>query len=535
MKRKLTFNKALLWVVAGCSITIASCTKRFESINTDPYGLSEEDLAGDFKQFAQVQLNIHQYAPDWQYQRGKNLGSDIWSGFMMTPNAFAGNVNNTNYAMIDEWNNTGWVTAYAAVMAPLKAIANRAAKDNLPQFEAWALLLKVVGMHRITDTYGPIVYNNFSKINSDGSVTYESQKDVYYAFFKDLDDAQTKLAPFVDKQLANPEGFKNDYGVNDLAYNGSFDNWMRLLNSTRLRLANRIAKIDPAKAKTEGEKALGNKYGLLETNAQDFIINSKTITNPIEIIAIGWGNIRMNASMESFLNGYADPRMKKYFLPATDPDFAGQYRGIRSGITITGNEYTKFSSIAPLGTKMPLMTAAETWFLRAEAKLRGWTDAGVSTVKEAYENGIKLSFSQWGVAASELTAYLNSNATPRPYVDPKNPANDVNAGNPILSTITPKWDDAAPEAVKLERIITQKWIATFPESGEAWAEQRRTGFPKIFPVVINNSGGVIPNGQFIKRVPFVISEREANQAGYQSALKVLDGDDNAGTRVWWNK
>ena len=37
-----------------------------------------------------------------------------------------------------------------------------------------------------------------------------------------------------------------------------------------------------------------------------------------------------------------------------------------------------------------------------------------------------------------------------------------------------------------DRIITQKWIAMFPEGCEAWAEQRRTGYPRLFPVRFNH-------------------------------------------------
>ena len=38
-----------------------------------------------------------------------------------------------------------------------------------------------------------------------------------------------------------------------------------------------------------------------------------------------------------------------------------------------------------------------------------------------------------------------------------------------------KWDESASNEEKLERIITQKWLALFPLSTEGWAEQRRTG------------------------------------------------------------
>ncbi|MGL1204142.1 SusD/RagB family nutrient-binding outer membrane lipoprotein, partial [Vibrio parahaemolyticus] len=84
-------------------------------------------------------------------------------------------------------------------------------------------------------------------------------------------------------------------------------------------------------------------------------------------------------------------------------------------------------------------------------------------------------------------------------VDPKaitTGQNDVLAGSPYLSTITIKWDPAATKAQMLERIITQKWLAMYPDGQEAWSEVRRTRYPKLFPVVVNNSGGAISTSAF---------------------------------------
>lgn len=531
MKRNHILNKRLFCIMAGISLTAAACTKNFEKINTDPYGLSEQDLKGDYAlygaPFNQIQLNIHQYTPDWQYQLQQNLNADIWSGYFMTPVNFANNVNNTNYAMVDGWNDRIWATAYSNVMSPIQAVITRAKNDNYPNFEAWALILKVLAMHRVSDYFGPIVYSNFGKINADGSVTYDSQQEAYNAFFKDLDDAEAKLRPFAE----NPNAALA-FAKFDLVYAGNYTKWMKFLNSLRLRLAIRISKADATKAKAEAEKALSNSFGVIETNAEDFIIDSKTINNPLNIISANWADIRMNASIESFLVGYNDPRLPIYFQPATDPALTGQFKGIRSGIQMNDEvTYVNFSPLGGFGTKTPMLTAAETWFLRAEAKLNNWTDAGVASVQAAYEKGIQLSFSQWGLSSAAFDNYKVSTATPRAYTDPKNAANNAAAG----STVTPQWNAAGTTEQKREQILTQKWLAVYPESCEAWAEVRRTGYPKIFPVVVNNSGGIVPNGQFIKRVNFVISERDNNQAGYQGAVQKLGGTDNINTRLWWDK
>ncbi|WP_276483302.1 RagB/SusD family nutrient uptake outer membrane protein [Paraflavitalea pollutisoli] len=520
--------------IALVCVLATGCTKRFESINTDPYGLSEQDLKGDFAlygaPFSQMQLGVHLFAPEWQYQLMQNLNADIFSGYMMTPTPFANNVNNSSYAMMDGWNNNIWTLAYDNVMSPAQAVIDRAKKDGYPNFEAWALVLKVLSLHRVSDVFGPVVYTNFGKINSDGSVSYDSQQEAYNAFFKDLDDAQAKLKPYA-LSADSSKKFKNF----DLSYAGDYTKWMKLINALRLRLAIRIVGADVAKAKTEGEKALSNEFGLIETNEDDYVINSKTLNNPISVISNSWGDIKMGAPMESYLKGYNDPRLSKYFTPAIDPAVAGQYKGIRNGIDLPNDQlYRKLSSVANLGTRMPMLTSAEVWFLKAEAKLRGWTVPGAATVQEAYEKGIQRSLAQWGVEGS-FDAYKNSLAQPAPYTDPFNAVNNVAAGSPILSTVSPKWNEGGSTAQKMEQILTQKWIALFPESQEAWTEFRRTGYPKLFPVVINNSNGVVPAGQFIKRINFAISEKETNKAGYQGAVQKLGGTDNINTRLWWDK
>ena len=69
--------------------------------------------------------------------------------------------------------------------------------------------------------------------------------------------------------------------------------------------------------------------------------------------------------------------------------------------------------------------------------------------------------------------------------------------NPAKCNYTPKtkitiaWNEGASTEEKLERIITQKWIANFPLGFEGWADYRRTGYPEVFPSVSNLSNGVI--------------------------------------------
>ncbi len=153
------------------------------------------------------------------------------------------------------------------------------------------------------------------------------------------------------------------------------------------------------------------------------------------------------------------------------------------------------------------------------------------TARELYEEGIKVSFDEYGVSAADYSAYISDDVkTAADYVDPFNATNNRVA----INAVTAKWDEAAPNEVKLQKIITQKWIAMFPEGQEAWSEFRRMGYPKLFPVVDNRSGGIIPNGEFIKRLPFIQDEKNANADGVAQDVTLLNGPDNINTRLWWD-
>lgn len=98
-----------------------------------------------------------------------------------------------------------------------------------------------------------------------------------------------------------------------------------------------------------------------------------------------------------------------------------------------------------------------------------------------------------------------------------------------------KWDDNAGFETNLERIITQKWIANWPISPEAWAEYRRTGYPKVLPVVRNMSGGTIDTNLGIRRMPYPTTLYDTNADAVQGGVKLLGGADNGGTKLWWDK
>lgn len=173
------------------------------------------------------------------------------------------------------------------------------------------------------------------------------------------------------------------------------------------------------------------------------------------------------------------------------------------------------------------MTAAEVWFLRAEAALRGWTG---ENVEACYRQGVNVSFQQWR-AMGDVDDYLDSDRTGADYIDAFDPNNNIEA----RCKVSPRWLETASNEEKLEKIITQKWLAVFPEGCEAWAEQRRTGYPRLFPVRFNNSrNGSIDTEIMIRRLNFPAELADTDPEQYQALVRVLGGEDSAGARLWWD-
>ena len=149
------------------------------------------------------------------------------------------------------------------------------------------------------------------------------------------------------------------------------------------------------------------------------------------------------------------------------------------------------------------LSYAETKFLLAEAALRNW---GTEKDAETYfKEGIQASCDYYGILSRLTTAYVNgvmSNLDEGVFTNNKEKA--------------------------LEAIITQKWLAVFPNGNEGWAEFRRTDYPRLQNHIGNISEDV-PVGKFIKRIRYPNSEYTSNQENIPQ--NYIDRQD---TKIFWD-
>jgi hypothetical protein len=147
-----------------------------------------------------------------------------------------------------------------------------------------------------------------------------------------------------------------------------------------------------------------------------------------------------------------------------------------------------------------IIGAAHVTLARAEAADMGWTTENLQTL---YQNGISLSFMQWGQPAPAPSYFSQSG---------------------VALTAT------AGTGANLRQIATQRWIATYPDGLQGWSIWRKTGFPMLTPAPdATNSSKQIP-----RRYTYGPGEFSTNAEATNAAVTAMGGDTQD-TKVWWDK
>lgn len=507
-------------------LLLASCTDDFEQTNTDPLsfaipGISESELLQG-QAFAQAQYTSLM-GQDWRYQISENLFADIWCQYFTTT---ASGFDSDRYVQVGGWSDLAWNSFYQEAVPQIILVEDITEANENAVGNAMIKIWKVNAFHRITDYWGPIPYLEIGNTELE-AIPYDSQEAIYRSFFVTLDEAVAQLESNLDKL---------SFSGSDRTYGGDPAKWLKFANSLRLRLAMRVKYVDRALAQSEAEKAVA--AGVFLSNGDNAYVSVDEINrNPLETIT-DWGEFRMSATMESILEGYEDPRLPQYFAPAVDGDSDGDgspYEGLLNGQTKVSLETSKNASHSDLATiyidealgginpPIEVMTAAEVYFLRAEGALEGWAMGG--TAEDFYAQGITTSMEQREVGdATSIAAYISSTNTPIAY----------EVGAAAVADI-PVAFSSDPET-QLEQIITQKWLALYPNGWEAWAELRRTGYPKQYARAQSENSDVAVD-EIMRRMVYVSSQFDTNAESVEAAIAgpELNGADKNNTKLWWDK
>jgi Starch-binding associating with outer membrane len=396
----------------------------------------------------------------------------------------------------------------------LNAAAAAASGSNKDQI-AIAKILKTYIFSTLTDKWGDIPYSEALQGGANIYPKYDTQEDIYKGMLKDLKDA---VAGF-EAAGAPIKG--------DIIYGGNIGKWKKLANSLRLILAVRMSKVFPAAgglAATEAAAALADAGGIISTNADNFTMTypGGNYRSPWYLVYDGRNDFAISKTITDILSTMNDAR-RTQFSPTNTGFPYGITRDL--AITITSSDKILAASLRDdVNDNVVIVSAATVLLARAEAQERGWISGqGTAEAEISYNAAIDQSYAQWGVGSA--AAYYGA-GTPANY---NTGTGSAACGQNSFGSIVAAQN--ATTASKLERIALQRYLATFPNGTQAWAEWRRTGIPKLQGTTYAINAGK----QICRRYIYGQSEIGLNPTNVAAAIARLSGGNTADARIWWDK
>lgn len=473
----------------GLILIISSCKKALD-INTDPNNSTN----------ASVDLVLPSALGYTAYHLGNTLSilGGFWGQFW-TQGPTANQYNNLEqYNVTSSAYNRPWEGLYAGPLQDLKYIIQETEGTPNKNYAGIAKIMQAYVFQYLTDLYGDIPFTE--ALDAANPTPHFDPQEVVY----------TGLIKLVDEGLALIDVNSSSHPLNDdLVYQGDMDKWKRFGNTLKLKIYLRQAYVKPTVAETGIKAMYAANAQFLETGEDADIHFTTTTFNKHPLFSsfqsITPDNYVASNTALQYLLTNNDPRVDIFYQKATAAPNAGNHAALQQGRgpTLTGAQNSNsYSKIGPAvggpngGETAPVIfiSAAESYFLQAEAVVRGW---GTGDAKALYDNAVRSSFDYWNLSAAQAAAYLAQSAI----------------AFPIAGTMEQK----------IKAIIFQKWISmSGTQNVEAWTEWRRTGYPDIFTISLSS----IIGNKFPVRL--LIGDSEISRNSNAPAQK------SATDKVWWD-
>lgn len=578
MKRSLQ-----IFICCCAFLAMATSCKKFSELNTDPNNITPAAAAPDY-----LMANVlTQTAMDYG-----NLGSGNMSGAMQhtVQDAFGSAYSQYN------WDPADWTGNYAR-LRDNKLMLEKAQSFGWKFHQGVGLIMRAFNYGVIADFWGDAPDSMALKGALDGAINqfpvFDPQEQIYDRVIADLKAA----LPFLTGTITDHHEITSVTIASDVFYNGDPEKWTRLANSLLLRYYLRLSNKRNVKADVEaiaGKVFQGidddwamSFPGVDENTSYDKASEFKGNSN--------FNRNKMCATLVKTLDALKDPRIVvmaepiitpsivdaskfapgdattlllvqngiRYINPAaaaashfkefnintyavdrpygtpianvwnffdTSPvyvgipisysanDFAYNINGVGTQAT-SNNSYVSYLRRdiydQPSGDllKQRMASYVEICFDLAEAAFKGWSVG--HTAEEWYNEGIRASFENWKVFDTyqgDVDSYPGC----------------VKDYNTYITQPSVAYDGS------LEKIMQQKWIASWQASCEAYMDWRRTGLPSL------NIGWA----SFRKAIPlrFVYdnAELQNNAANANDAIGKLepsafngaDGNNSSWSKCW---
>ena len=416
-----------------------------------------------------------------------------------------------NYSINDEFASGVWENAYANLYN-LKLIEDPQVKDN-PAYAGVAKILRGWYFLRLVDHYNNVPFYEASVPNN-RMPAYDKGEQVYKEAISLISDGQALLRTAVTSSGKKPAS-------DDILFKGDLIKWRQLANTLKLRALIRQSEVI-ANDNLQNELKIIGEDGVGYLTADAFV-NPGYSTSAGQMNAF-WTNFyrTTNDIVVTAYNGYRPTKfLIEQYKEVNDPRLSaiytsvdGDYKGVVLG---AGNDVTQNYAVTSAfkgpnenngvagglfksATQSALIfSAAESYFLQAEAAFRGWITN--ESVDGLYTKGIQASFKYIGISTASQNSYLAQDKV-----------------------------KLAAASNKLTRIINQKWLALQGIDGaEAWNDYRRLGIPNIPGSLLAD-----PSGK-VQPIRLRYPSSEVNNNGDQVAAQGNIVGTSKDFKVFWQK
>lgn len=532
---KKRYPAALLPVLLAVLLLFASCN-RLEELNIDPVNPTTTTIDRLFAGYLSLTF--------WGYDYWANHAKSGWMVWMQQ-------ISSTNNRGLQEFRQSElgrdylWSFLYTDIFQTYRLMEQEIGllspelqAINQYRFGAMKILLFQYAA-KVSDLYGAIPFSEAGRgLDLNNPIIrpkFDSQEAIYEEILAELTRIDSLYALQDPEQLT----FQNPEDVIDLYYFNNWENWRRLCNSLRLRLAMRLSEVRPGYAEQQVRAVLDADLPLIETPEQHAVWDKNLSAyenrglNDAHRFDEAQG-IKSRASQRMWSQlasntddaGIFDPRARIFFskngfgqwAPIPSSPLLQEQENIQPDPLLDPDFPALYSILNPdfLGSRQTPerhFLSSEVAFLIAEAALRGWTN---EDAEQWYYEGIRRSVnwyvSTWNtqVFGSEQIPTLSEEELQDIFDQP------INAWDPDRG---------------LELIITQKWIDFMLDPLEAYSDWRRTGYPELEPLQTASGATMLLPQRYV----YPLSESIDNASNYQAAVAELPGGDQPSSEVWWSR
>ncbi|MDG1723363.1 MAG: SusD/RagB family nutrient-binding outer membrane lipoprotein [Flavobacteriaceae bacterium] len=564
-------KKLILIFTSLLLVSTISCTDDFNEINEQPDALSVSDVSAKF------------FVTSVQQKVFRNDIFKLWYGDVFHSDQFAGHFagGHSEYVFAgdfawDYWNaltdNGSW-GPYSGMNSQLTSYMNLVGEGGTlenQQYYALGLIIKGFYYQLFTDQFGAIPYSQASDPNINLPV-FDDQIDIYKGIIAELDEAIS----IIGSNTTTGSGV-NMLAENDVIFNGNMQNWKKLANSLKLRIALRahgapgetfsanavsealasgvladtdalMAGFGEANLWADGTASYGDIWHTW-TNARfkigEPLINIMKNDNDPRLAVIAkkseGGSVTIDLTVR---DGETSDIVEKHkdFLKQT-LDNAGlvldtDYTWVESNdeLTITMDENTHYIGL-PLRTNDLLQRYLNAKLFSDPAenltqKLNEGKSMLPTPVMLAADTHFMIAEAILrGLATGDAAAYYQSGL--RKAMAHWETISGATLDEINMAPLTGTTDEM------MEQVSTQRWIANYTNSVESWSIVRKTGYPSSALItstdddVISLAGDL--NGAYPYRLRYGTGVYNSNGVNVDAAV-AKQGPDVMSTKLWFAK